>query len=167
MLVSEVPFDTDRVAQMLVEDQNRSPSSYAMCVVSEGAHEVGGEIFQSGKADAYGHQKLGGIGEWLADQIHFKTGRACLNQKLAYLMRSGSPDSLDRMVGLAFGSLAFECLYEKRSGLMTAVVGSRYQTVPLEKVSGGARPANIGDYYDSEQYRPLLTALEGKSMLLA
>lgn len=167
ILVSEVPFDTDRVARMLVEDQDRSPSSYAMCVVSEGAHPEGGEIFQSGKEDAYGHKKLGGIGEWLADEIKSRTGRATLNQKLAYLMRSGSPDSLDRTVGLAYGSMAYELLHEGRSGLMTAVVDARYQAVPLVKVSAGARPANVEDYYDRQSYRAKLTALEGKSLILA
>jgi 6-phosphofructokinase 1 len=82
-------------------------------------------------------------------------------------MRSGSPDSLDRVVGLAFGNLAYQCLTENRSGVMTAVVDAKYRAVPLDRVQEGARPANIHDYYDREEYRPRLTEILGKSLLLA
>ncbi len=167
VLVSEVPFDVDRLTEMLVRDQDLSPSHYAICVVSEGAHPEDGAIFEGGERDAYGHLKLGGVGDWLAGEIKARSGRATLTQRLAYLMRSGSPDSLDRVVGLSFGNLAYQFLAEGRSGWMTAVVDARYTGVPLATVQEGARPANIDDYYDRAEYRPHLAEVEGKSLLLA
>jgi ATP-dependent phosphofructokinase / diphosphate-dependent phosphofructokinase len=167
VLVSEVPFDVDAITEMLVRDQDRSPSHYSMCVVSEGAHPIGGEIFEDGQADSYGHRKLGGVGDWLAAEVKARSGRATLTQRLAYLMRSGSPDSLDRMVGLAFGNMAYQFLAEGTTGMMTAVVDARYQGVSLARVKEGARPANINDYYDREEYRPQLAQVTGKSILLA
>ena len=61
-LISEVPFDVEKLAWMLVEDRNRNPSSYAICVMSEGASMAGGQVVEYGQEDAYGHKKLGGIG---------------------------------------------------------------------------------------------------------
>ncbi|RKZ06971.1 phosphofructokinase [bacterium] len=164
-LVPEVPFDPERVATFLAEDQDCNPAHYAICVVSEGAHPAGGDIFESGEEDAYGHKKLGGIGAWLAREVRERTGRETLEQKLAYLMRAGAPDSLDRMVGMAFGTMAFEALQAGRSGLLTAVVEGQYRSVSLSEVRAGARPAKVEENYDSEQYRPRLRGLEGRTMV--
>jgi 6-phosphofructokinase len=165
VLVSEVPFDTERVAELLASDQDTNPSHYSICVVSEGAHPSDGEVMQGGEEDAYGHKKLGGVGAWLAREIRHRTGRETLEQKLAYLMRSGAPDSLDRMVGMVFGTMAFEAILDGQSGLLTAVVDGHYRAVPLAEVREGARPANVGDYYDAESYRPRLRALSGRALL--
>lgn len=166
VLVSEVPFDPARVAELLVADQDRNPAHYAICVVSEGAHPRGGEIHEDGEEDAYGHRKLGGIGAWLARDVRERTGRETLEQKLAYLMRSGAPDSLDRMAGMAFGTMAYEAMRDGRSGLLTAVVDGHYRSVPLSEVRAGARPANVATYYDAAEYRPRLQGLEQHTMLL-
>ena len=166
VLVSEVPFEPEKAAELLAEDQDRSPSRYAVCVVSEGAYPKKGAPIEGGEEDAYGHKKLGGIGEWFANQVRRHTGRETLQQKLAYLMRSGSPDSLDRMVGLAWGTLAYDLLRNDRSGHMTALVDGKYRAVPLTAVSGGARPCNIGDYYDGAEYRVRFEKVEGRAFLL-
>jgi 6-phosphofructokinase len=167
VLVSEVPFETDRLCRMLVEDQDRNPSNYALAVLSEGAKAIGGTVVESGQEDAFGHRKLGGVGEWLCHEIEAITGRQTLYQRLAYLMRSGKPDSLDRIVGLSFGSFAYDLLHTGRSGYMTAIVDGRYEAVPLAVVGTGARPANVEVYYDRENYRPRLEGIEGRSILLA
>src|SRR5215469_3333012 len=73
-LISEVPFDIRRVAELLEEDRAANPSRYAMLVLSEGAQMSGGEIVESGEADAYGHRKLGGIGEMVGAEIQRLTG---------------------------------------------------------------------------------------------
>ncbi len=166
VLVSEVPFEPQRVAELLAGDQDRSPSSYAVCVVSEGAFPKAGAPFEGGEEDAYGHKKLGGIGDWLAAQVRAHTGRETLTQRLAYLMRSGSPDSLDRMVAMAWGTLAYDLLRNNRSGNMTALVNGVYRAVPLEVVRAGARPCNIGDYYDGAEYRVRVEKVEGRPILL-
>jgi 6-phosphofructokinase 1 len=166
VLLSEVPFEPEKAADLLAADQDASPSGYAMCVISEGAYPKAGAPFEGGEEDAYGHKKLGGIGEWFAEQVRAHTGRETLQQKLAYLMRSGSPDSLDRMVGRAYATLAYDLLKNDRSGHMTALVDGQYRAVPLEVVSGGARPCNIGDYYDGAEYRVRMEKVEGRSIML-
>ena len=166
VLLSEVPFEPEKAAELLAADQDRSPSRYSVCVISEGAYPKKGAPIEGGEEDAYGHKKLGGIGEWFADQVRRHTGRETLQQKLAYLMRSGSPDSLDRMVGRAWGTLAYDLLKNDRSGHMTALVEGQYRAVPLEVVRGGARPANIGDYYDGANYRVRMEKVEGRSIML-
>src|SRR5436190_958636 len=62
-VISEVPFDPDRLAKLLMIDKRRNPSNYAMMTISEGASVVGGVVVESGAEDAYGHRKLGGIGQ--------------------------------------------------------------------------------------------------------
>ena len=97
-IISEVPFDIDRLGELLVADKRSNPSNYAMMTVSEGATIAGGEMVLSGEEDAYGHRKLGGIGEQTAALLKERTGEEMIVQQVGYLMRSGSPDSLDLMV---------------------------------------------------------------------
>jgi 6-phosphofructokinase 1 len=165
-LISEVPFDVDRLCEKLMADQDRNPSRYSICVVSEGAHAIEGEIVQRGEADPYGHRKLGGIGLWLGDEIKRRTGRGTIGQSLAYLMRSGAPDVLDRMVATNFGNLAFELLRDGRSGQMAAVRGGRYATVPLAELGKGAQPVDFRRFYDADEYRPRVHRPEGLPMFL-
>ena len=73
MLISEVPFDVDRLAELVMADKAANPSNYAIVVVSEGASMAGGEIIESGEADAYGHRRLGGIGEALGAALKRRT----------------------------------------------------------------------------------------------
>jgi 6-phosphofructokinase 1 len=94
-LISEVPFDIDRLSELLVADKGRNPSKYAMCTISEGATIEGGDMMLSGDADAYGHRKLGGIGQLTGELIKERTGQDIVYQQVGYLMRSGSPDSLE------------------------------------------------------------------------
>ena len=95
-LISEVPFDIGKVAEFLAKDRAANPSRYAVLVLSEGAQMQGGQIVESGEADAFGHRKLGGIGEMVGAEITRLTGIGVLNQKLGYIMRGGPPDALDR-----------------------------------------------------------------------
>ncbi|MGH2526347.1 MAG: 6-phosphofructokinase, partial [Actinomycetota bacterium] len=101
-VISEVPFDIERLAALLLEDKGKNPSNYAMMTISEGATLVGGEMVMGDKEDAYGHRKLGGIGQVTGEMLHSITGDGIINQHLGYLMRSGSPDSLDLMVAINY-----------------------------------------------------------------
>ena len=103
-LISEVPFDIERLAAFLVGDRAQNPSNYAIVVVSEGASMIGGQVVEYGQEDAYGHHKLGGIGMIIGEAIKRITGIDTVIQQLAYLMRAGSPDSLDRMVAVSYGN---------------------------------------------------------------
>ena len=106
VVISEVPFDPERLGELLVADKRSNPSRYAMVTVSEGAKPVEGDVLLTGKEDAYGHRKLGGIGQLLSEALHEHTGEDMIYQPLAYLMRSGSPDSLDLMVATNYAVMA-------------------------------------------------------------
>ncbi len=165
-LISEVPFDLDRFCKLIVEDKRRNPSKYAMVTISEGAVPLGGDIMQGGDSDAYGHKKLGGIGQWLGDMVKKKTGEDIIYQNVAYLMRSGPPDALDQMVGRNYGSYAADLVMAKQFGYMVALREGRYATVPFSEVKGGARKVDVDALYDSEHYKPMVRSVAGKPMFL-
>jgi len=121
---------------------------------------------ETGQADAYGHRKLGGIGEMTGSLIKRITGIGIMNQRVAYLMRSGPPDVLDLMVGFNFGTMAAELLLSDVSGHMVAIDGGAYTTRHLSVLAEGARTVDVDAFYDPENYRPDVTALAGKPMFL-
>ncbi|MGH2541904.1 MAG: 6-phosphofructokinase [Ardenticatenaceae bacterium] len=164
-IISEVPFDMDKLFNFLVEDRERNPSSYAVMTISEGAHLIGGSIVQSGEADAYGHQKLGGIGHIVAEEIK-RRGVNVVYQQLAYLMRSGAPDSLDRMVAVSFGNLALDQVNMGHTGRMVALQQGIYTTVPLDMVIAGRKRVDVTALYDKVNYRPKVRDMLGKPMFL-
>lgn len=165
-IISEVPFDLDRLVNFLVEDKRNSPSHYALMTISEGARMIDGEIMQKGEADAYGHRKLGGIGELVAQEIQRRGNVKIVYQKLAYLMRSGSPDSLDRMVAVSFGNLALDQIAMGHTGRMAALQQGIYTTVPLEMVIAGKKVVDVTAFYDEKNYRPKVRDMLGKPMFL-
>jgi 6-phosphofructokinase 1 len=166
VLISEVPFDVDKLAELVMADKAANPSNYAVVVVSEGATLIGGEVIESGAADAYGHRKLGGIGETLGQALKERTGQGIVNQSLAYLMRSGAPVALDRMVASAFGTMAVQLLDAGETGLMMALRDGRYRTVPVDTCIQGEKRVDVGELYDPETYRPIIHSVHGKPMYL-
>lgn len=165
-LISEVPADIERLAHLLSEDRQRNPSRYAMVVVSEGASLKGEGIIEHGQADAYGHKKLGGIGQQVGEGITRISGIDCLVQQVAYLMRAGAPDSLDRMVATSYGSLAIAEIKGGRFGLMVALQKGIYTTVPVDTCTQGLKRVDVEQFYDSDQYRPRVEHVLGKPMFL-
>ena len=165
-LIAEVPFDIERLVAMVTADRRANPSRYAVVVVSEGASLIGGDRIEGGEADAYGHRKLGGIGEITGSLIKRMTGIGIMNQRVAYLMRSGPPDVLDLMVGFNFGTMAAEMVLSGVSGHMVALQGGVYTTRHLSVLAEGARRVDVDAFYDAENYRPRIRALAGKPMFL-
>ena len=165
-VISEVPFDIDRLARLLVEDRSRNPSHYAIMTISEGAHHLGGAIHESGEADSYGHKKLGGIGNIVAQEIKDRTGVNIIYQQLAYIMRSGAPDSLDRMVAVSYGNLALDQIAMGHTGRMVALQQGIYTTVPLDLVAAAKKQVDVTALYDLEEYRPKVRDTLGKPMFL-
>lgn len=165
-IISEVPFDIHKLADFLISDRKNNPSNYAIMTVSEGATYLGGEIIQSGEADAYGHKKLGGIGQHISDDIKKITNINTMMQQLTYVIRSGAPDPLDRMVGMAFGSIAMELIKKNKTGQLTAIQQGKYTTLPLDTVIAGKKYADIDSYYDKENYLPKVKSYIGHPMFL-
>jgi 6-phosphofructokinase 1 len=166
VLISEVPFDVNRLAELIMQDRASNPSNYAMIAISEGATILGGDIVERGEADAFGHRKLGGIGEILGEELKRLTGIDIVSQNLGYLMRAGAPDSLDRMVGSSYGHLAVQQLEKGHSGLMMALQNGTYTTVPADTCIQGLKRVDVDELYDVNKYKPVVHHLLGKPMFL-
>ncbi|MFN7966586.1 MAG: 6-phosphofructokinase [Acidobacteriota bacterium] len=165
-VIPEVPFDMALLCEKLVADRRGNPSSYAVVTISEGAKPTDGEVMLRGEADAYGHRKLGGIGQVVADYLQRETGIGTVSQHLGYLMRSGPADVLDRMVALNFARNAAALLLAGKAGTLMAIVDGCYATQPLTIVGGAARKVDIQRHYDAKEYRPKLDSTLGLPMFL-
>ncbi len=165
-VISEVPFDVEKLSALLLEDKRSNPSNYAIMTISEGAQLQGGGIIEAGEEDAYGHKKLGGVGEITGDMIKKITGENIIYQTLGYLMRSGAPDSLDRMVALSYANLATDLIAQGRSGRMVALRDGKYTHIPLSTVISGTKRVDVDELYDKEHYRPKVANMLGKPMFL-
>lgn len=165
-LISEVPFDVDRLSDFLMKDRKKNPSNYAILTISEGAQLIGGEIVESGEADPYGHRKLGGIGELTAQLIRERTGVATIEQRLGYLMRSGSPDSLDLMVAINYAVMAADLAMEGATGRMVALRGGTYTSVPISVTAEGVKRVDVDELYDRDGYQAKVRHVTGKPMFL-
>lgn len=165
-IISEVPFDIEKLVAFLVSDRDRNPSHYAIMTISEGAHVVGGTVTETGIEDAYGHKKLGGVGFLLSQEIKERSGVNVIYQQLAYIMRSGAPDSLDRMVAVSYGSLALDQIAMGHRGRMVALHQAIYTTVPLDLVIAAKKQVDVTAFYDIESYRPKVRDTLGKPMFL-
>lgn len=165
-IISEVAFDMEKLANFLAEDKRNNPSNYSIMTISEGATVLGGEIIEAGEEDAYGHKKLGGVGEYTAEQIKKISGQNIIYQKLSYMMRSGAPDSLDRMVAMSYGNLAMQLIKRNEFGKMMALQGGKYTTVSLDEILTGKKQVDVDAYYDAENYRPKIKDFLGVPMFL-
>jgi 6-phosphofructokinase 1 len=165
-IISEVPFDPEKLADMLAEDKDNNTSNYAMMTISEGATIEGGAIVESGEADAYGHRKLGGIGMMTAELIKKHTGQNVLYQMLSYLMRSGAPDSLDLMVALNYAHMAMDLVDENTWGRMVALRNGVYTHIPMSEVMTGEKRVDVTELYDAETYKPKVRHVAGMPMFL-
>ncbi|MFH0990395.1 MAG: 6-phosphofructokinase [bacterium] len=165
-IISEVPFDVEKLTKLLLDDKNHNPSHYAIMTISEGAHLIGGQIVEYGEEDAFGHKKLGGIGAVTEQAIKKLTGAHTVYQQIAYLMRSGEPDALDRMVAISYANLATDLALKKESGRMVALCEGKYTTIPLDSLTQGLKRVDVSELYDAENYCPKVAHLLGKPMFL-
>ncbi len=165
-LISEVPFDIDRLSEMVSADKAANPSNYAMITISEGAVLEGGDMHLSGEADAYGHRKLGGIGRTVGELLKQRTGDDIILQEVAYLMRSGRPDSLDLMVATNYAVMAADLALDGSSGRMVALRSGTYTNVPISVTGEGVKRVDVDELYDAEAYRPNVRHVGGKPMFL-
>jgi 6-phosphofructokinase 1 len=165
-IISEVPFEIDKLAAFLQEDQAANPSNYAMVTISEGARLVEGDIHLTGEEDAYGHRKLGGIGATTGELLKERTGEGILYQQIGYLMRSGAPDSLDLMVATNYAVMASDLAMEGAHGRMVALRGGTYTDVPIGVTREGVKRVDIDELYDVDAYQPKVRHVLGKPMFL-
>ncbi len=165
-IISEVPYDPELLAELVMKDKLENPSNYAMVTISEGAHMVGGKVVEYGEADAYGHRKLGGIGQITGEALKKITGQNIINQQISYLMRSGAPDALDLMVAVNFANMALQLITSGTRGRMVALRDGTYTHVPMSMVASGLKRVDVDELYDASEYKPKVRHVMGKPMFL-
>jgi len=173
-VIPEYEFDIDQLARLLIEDRNHNPSRYSVVLVSEGAMFKGGQmIFSDQEKDAYGHAKLGGIGDLVADKLKelspkYNKGKSinCITQKLGYMVRGGDPDALDSIVPMAYGNLALDLILKGLHGRIVVLKNGRYDNVPIDVVTSSKKIVNVAEHYNTERLRPFYHSFEMKPFLL-
>jgi ATP-dependent phosphofructokinase / diphosphate-dependent phosphofructokinase len=173
-VIPEYEFDIDQLTQLLVEDRNANPSKYSIVLVSEGAMFGGGEmIFANEERDAYGHAKLGGIGDLVSAELKdrsakFNKGKTInvINQKLGYMVRGGDPDAIDSIVPMAYGNLALDLILKGIHGRLVVLKNGRYDNVPIEVVTSSKKVVKVSEYYNIERLRPYYHSFEMKPFFL-
>ena len=173
-VIPEYEFDIDQLAQLLVEDRNHNPSKYSIVLISEGAMFKGGQmIFAGQEKDAYGHAKLGGIGDLVSDQLKELSGKYnkgktinTITQKLGYMVRGGDPDALDSIVPMAYGNLALDLILKGVHGRIVVLKNGRYDNVPIDVVTSSKKIVKVSEHYNTERLRPYYHSFEMKLFLL-
>src|SRR5207248_4459406 len=130
ILIPERPFDIDKVISYV---EHRFQTRYApIVVVAEGAHPQHEETtLQSGQLDAFGHVRLGGVGQYLADQIEKRTGKEARCTVLGHIQRGNTPTAFDRVLATRFGVHAVQAVHDEAFGVMVALRGTDIIRVPL------------------------------------
>lgn len=165
-VIAEVPADPDILIPLLVQDRLSRPGRYAMCVISEGATMVGDEASEGERRLSATRRSEQAVSRRLALMIEEQARQGTIVQQLAYLMRSGDPDALDRMVGFAFGGLAVQKIEAGETGRMLALRDGNYTSVPIDTLLCGTKSVDVDALYDPARYRARLTHVEGMPMFL-
>jgi 6-phosphofructokinase 1 len=173
-VIPEYEFDIENLASLLSEDRHRNPSKYSVVLVSEGAMFEGGEmIFEDQKTDAYGHKKLGGIGDLVSAELKrlspkFNNGKTInvINQRLGYMVRSGDPDAIDSIVPMAYGNLALDLIMGGVYGRLVVLKNGRYDNMPIEVVTSSKKVVSVEEHYNIERLRPRFRRFEMKPLFL-
>lgn len=172
-VIPEYEFDIERLTELLVEDRNNNPSRYSVVLVSEGAMFKGGQMmFSDSEKDAYGHAKLGGIGDIVSAKLKELSGKYnkgktinIINQKLGYMVRGGDPDALDSIVPMAYGNLALDLILRGVHGRVVVLKNGRYDNLPIDVVTASKKVVKLSEY-NTERLRPYYHSFEMKPFLL-
>jgi 6-phosphofructokinase 1 len=166
-VIAEVPAELDTLLPLLAEDRLTNPANYAMCVISEGASIRGESSGDSSEISKPASERDDlGVGHRLGEAITERLGAGIVLQELAYLMRAGEPDAMDRMVGFAFGGLAVQLLARGEKARMVTLTSGRYDHVPADTLLSGTKSVDVEALYDREGYRARLMRVEGMPMFL-
>ncbi|WP_199431848.1 6-phosphofructokinase [Qaidamihabitans albus] len=151
ILVPETPFSVDQVVEWV---ERRFEREYApIIVVAEGALPEGGaERLQSGEKDAFGHVRLGGIGNWLADEIAERTGKESRAVVLGHTQRGGTPTAYDRVLATRFGLHAVDAVAAGDFGVMVALRGTDIVRVKLEEATAELKTVPPERYAEAEVF---------------
>jgi 6-phosphofructokinase len=161
-VIPEYRFDIEHLTELLSADRRKNPSRYAVVLVSEGAMFEGGEmIFQDQERDAYGHAKLGGIGDLVSVELKerspkYNNGKRVnvINQRLSYIVRGGDPDAIDSIVPMAYGNLALDLILAGVHGRLVVLMNGRYDNMPIDAVIASKKLVDVDKHYNIGRLRP-------------
>jgi 6-phosphofructokinase 1 len=173
-VIPEHKFDIDHLTQLLTEDRAKNPSRYSVVLVSEGAIFEGSDmVFQNMEKDAYGHMKLGGIGDLMSAKLKelspkYNDGRRVntIYQKLSYLVRSGDPDAIDSIVPMAYGNLALDLILRGIHGRLIVLKNGRYDNMPIDVVTSHKKIVDVNKHYNVDRLRPHYKSFEMKPLFI-
>ncbi len=149
ILIPEIPFDIDKVCQYV---ESRFRTQYApIIVVAEGATPRDGTMeLAAGEKDAFGHVRLGGIGESIAHEIERRTGKEARTTVLGHVQRGGTPSSRDRWLATRFGLHAIDAVHDEAWGQMVALRGTDVVRVPLSDATENLKTVDPALYAEAE-----------------
>lgn len=162
-IIPEHPFEIEHLTDLMMSDRNKNPSNYAVVLVSEGATMASHSemSFEGEEVDMFGHKKLGGIGDKVANDLKvlspkYNNGRpvSVVNQRLSYLVRCGEPDAFDSIVPMAFGNIALDLILGNTTGRLISLRNGIYDHVTLDIITGRSKVIDVPKYYDVERMRP-------------
>ena len=167
-VIPEYKFNMDKLTELLVKDRTDNPSKYSVVLVSEGAMFEGSNmVFKEMEKDAFGHAKLGGIGELVSAKIKELSAKYnkkkpvnVINQKLGYLVRGGDPDAIDSIVPMAYGNLALDLILKGVHGRLVVLKNGRYDNVPIDVVTSFKKYVNVEKHYNTDRLRPHYKSFE-------
>lgn len=174
-VIPEFKFNIEKLTELLVEDRFRTASRYSVVLVSEGATFEGMDemMYQGREKDMYGHIKLGGIGNVIADRIKalspkFNNGKQLntISQQLGYLVRGGDPDAIDSIVPMAYGNLALDLILKGVHGRLVVLRNGRYDNAPIDVVVSQRKVVDIRKHYNTDRLRPHYKSFEFQPLFI-
>ncbi|WP_061299076.1 6-phosphofructokinase [Herbidospora cretacea] len=151
ILIPEKPFDIDKVCEYV---ESRFKTRYSpIIVVAEGAHPVDGQMeLQAGELDAFGHVRLGGIGDRLAQEIEKRTGKEARTTVLGHIQRGGTPTAYDRVLATRFGLAAIDAVHEGDFGKMVGLQGTEIVRSGLDAATAELKTVPVHRYAEAEVF---------------
>ena len=174
-VIPEHQFDISHLTELLVEDRFQNPSNYSVVLVSEGATFKGMDkmMYRNGEKDAYGHAKLGGIGNTVSDMIKKESAKYnngveinIINQHLGYLVRGGDPDAIDSIVPMAYGNLALDLILKGIHGRLVVLRNGRYDNAPVDVVTSSKKLVDVKKHYNTDRLRPHFKSFEFQPLFI-
>ncbi|MEO5762165.1 MAG: ATP-dependent 6-phosphofructokinase [Vicinamibacteria bacterium] len=144
ILIPEIPFDMERVCEKIREREKGHRGGYfSIVVVAEGARSKGGGQVHTRSLDKGEAPRLGGIGQWVGEEIARRTGKETRSVVLGHLQRGGPPTTFDRLLGTRFGAAAVRAVHDKDFGTMVALNPPTIVSVALSSSVGNGRTKRV------------------------
>jgi ATP-dependent phosphofructokinase / diphosphate-dependent phosphofructokinase len=156
VLVPEKPIDLEHVCAILKHNHDHG-RKYGIVVVAEGAKlpDSGEQATKGTKVDSFGHARLSGIGEHLAEEIEKKTGYETRSVSLGHTQRGGTPTAYDRMLATRYGLAAIDLVHEGKFGRLVVLRGTKIESIPLAEAISKNRTVD-------DSFLSIISALEPK-----